>query len=296
MNFYEHIAANKRKTYLILACFFAFVLFLGYAFGFYLGSPPTGMLFALAFGTIYGVIVYFSGREMILTLSHATAAKKSDYPHYINAVEGLALAAGIPTPATYVIDDTAINAFATGISPQKAAITVTTGALERLNRSELEGVIAHEMSHIKNYDIRVMLIVVVFIGIIAMLSDLLLRTVIYGRHDNKDKGNAAAIILLLGVVLAIFSPIIAELMRLSVSRKREFLADASGAQLTRHPSGLASALKKIRDDKEPLVEAANKATAHLYIENPLRTFGGKMNSLFSTHPDINERIKLLDKM
>ncbi len=295
MNFYEHITANKRKTYFILLCFVAFMLFLGYVFGIYIDSPIAGLVFAFVFASVYGIIAYFSGQQMVLTLSHAKPATKKEYPHYINTVEGLSIAAGIPMPATYVIDDTAINAFATGVSPQKAAVTVTTGALKRLNRTELEGVIAHEISHIKNYDIRVMLAVVVFIGIIAMLSDILLRTVLYSRNGRREKGGAP-ILILLGVLLAIFSPIIAELMRMAVSRKREFLADASGAQLTRYPEGLAGALKKIRDDKEPLVEAANKATAHLYIENPLRTFKGRINSLFSTHPDINERIKMLEGM
>ncbi|MBI4441139.1 M48 family metalloprotease [Candidatus Woesearchaeota archaeon] len=296
MNFYEQIADNKRKTNVILACFVFLILFLGYVLGVYVGSPPMGLFVAFMFSLFYGIIIYFSGTQLVLTLSHAVPAKKEQYPHYVNTVEGLALAAGIPTPLMYVINDTAINAFATGLSPKRAAITVTTGALHRLHRTELEGVIGHEMSHIKNYDIRVMLIAAVFIGIIAMLSDVLLRTVIYGRSDRREKGSGAIVLILFGVLLAIFSPLIAELLRLTVSRKREFLADASGAQLTRHPSGLASALKKIRDDHEPLVEAANKATAHLYIENPLRTFGGKMNSLFSTHPDINERIKRLEGM
>lgn len=295
MNFYEHIAANKRRTYLLIACFTAFILLLGYILGFYIGNPPTGIGMAFLFGLFYGGIIYYQGKNIILTTSHAKPVTKKEYPHYINTVEGLAIAAGIPTPEMYVINDSAINAFATGISPKKAAITVTTGALKRLNRSELEGVLAHEMSHIKNYDIRVMLIVVVFIGIIALLSDALLRTMYYGSHRREQRGGNALLILL-GIMLAIFAPFIAELMRLAVSRKREFLADASGAQLTRYPEGLANALKKIRDDKEPLVEAANKATAHLFIENPLRTFGGRINNLFSTHPDVNERIKILEGM
>ena len=295
MNFYEHITANKRKTYFLISCFALLVLFLGYVFGLYLGNSFLGLFISLSVGFFYGFVMYFSGAQMILTLSHAFPAAKKEYPHYINTVEGLALAAGIPPPQAYIIEDSAINAFATGISPGKAAITVTTGALKRLNRTELEGVLAHEMSHIKNYDIRVMLVVVVFIGIIALLSDMLLRTMIYGRGGQREE-KGVGLLVLAGFALALFSPLIAELMRLAVSRKREFLADASGTQLTRYPEGLSSALKKIRDDKEPLVEAANKATAHLFIENPLRVFGGKTNALFSTHPDINERIKRLEEM
>ena len=212
-----------------------------------------------------------------------------------------AIAAGLPKPRCYVIDDTAPNAFASGRNPENSVIVVTTGLLQKLNRAELEGVIAHEMSHIKNYDVLVQTLAVVMVGIVALLSDWTLRTFFWGggRRRSRDRssggGNAAAILIVVALALAILSPIIAQLLRLAISRKREFLADASGAMLTRYPPGLASALKKLSADREPL-EAANKATAHLYIVNPLKDIKGRVNRLFSTHPPIEDRIAALEKM
>ena len=231
-------------------------------------------------------------------MSGAKEVNKKDYPHLVNTVEGLAIAAGIQTPKIYIIEDSAINAFASGRDPKHAAVTVTSGALKRLNREELEGVIGHEMSHIKNYDVRFMMLTVMLVGVIVLLSDLIFRMFWFGprRSNEKGAGGILLIILAVGLILAILSPLIAQLLKLAISRKREFLADANGALLTRNPKGLANALKRIRDDKEPLVEAANKAISPLFIENPLRNIGGKMNSLFSTHPDVNERIKRLEKM
>lgn len=210
----------------------------------------------------------------------------------------MAIAAGVPTPKIHVIDDTAINAFATGRDPKHASLTVTTGAIKRLKRDELEGVVAHELAHIRNYDIRIMMFIVILVGVITLLSDMLLRSFIYGRRAGNRKigGVIGIIIILTGLILAILSPLIAQLIKLAVSRQREFLADTDGALLSRNPQGLANALKKMRDDKEPLVEAANKATAHLFIENPLRTFPSRINELFSTHPDISERIRRLEGM
>ena len=296
MNLYENISSNKRKSIFLIAIFFIIIGFLGYAFGLYIGDAFIGLGFAIVFSTIMALISFYSGDRMILGMSHAVPADRKKYPYLVNTVEGLAIAAGIPAPKIYVIDDSAINAFATGRDPKHASVTVTTGAVKRLKRDELEGVIAHELSHVRNYDIRMMMFVVVLVGIIALLSDFFLRTMIYGkgRKDMKGGGIIGIIIILLGLVLAILAPLIAQLIKLAVSRKREFIADADGALLSRNPDGLANALKKIKDDKEPLVEAANKATAHLFIENPLRTFGGRVNNLFSTHPDINERIKRLE--
>jgi heat shock protein HtpX len=200
-----------------------------------------------------------------------------------------------------VIDDTAPNAFASGRNPENSVIVVTTGLLQKLNRAELEGVIAHEMSHIKNYDVLVQTLAVVMVGVVALLSDWTLRTFFWGggRRRSRDRsgggGNAAAILIVVALVLAILSPIIAQLLRLAISRKREFLADANGALMTRYPPGLASALKKLSADREPL-EAANKATAHLYIVNPLKNIKGRVNKLFSTHPPIEERVAALEKM
>lgn len=296
MNLYEHISSNKRKSIFLITIFFIIIGFLGYAFGLYLGDAFIGLGFAIVFSTIMALISFYSGDKLILGMSSAVPADRKKYPHLVNTVEGLAIAAGIPTPKIYVIDDSAINAFATGRDPKHASVTVTTGAIKRLKRDELEGVIAHEMTHIRNYDIRMMMIVVVLVGIIALLSDFFLRTMIYGkgRKDMKGGGIIGVIIILLGLVLAILAPLIAQLIKLAVNRQREFLADADGALLSRNPEGLANALKKIKDDKEPLVEAANKATAHLFIENPLRTFRGRVNVLFQTHPPIEERIKRLE--
>lgn len=298
-NIYDEISSNQWKTVLIFILFFFMVAFLGLGIGAYLGSLAVGLALTMIFFAIYSPIAYFAGDSMILTMSSAVPATKEKYPYLINTVEGLAIAAGIPMPKIYVIDDSAINAFATGRSPEHAAITVTTGAVSRLKRTELEGVIAHEMSHIKNYDIRVMMLAAVMVGLIALLSDLFLRSVLYGRRgndDSNDRGNLGLFLVIIGLALAVLSPIIAQFIQLAVSRRREFLADASGAMLTRHPAGLASALRAIRDDKEPIVEAANKATAHLFIANPLRNYKGFVAGLFATHPDINERINRLEGM
>ena len=290
---YEHISWNKRKSVFLIIVFFIIIGLLGYSFGLYLGDVFIGIGIAIVFSTIMTLIGLYSGDRMILSMSHAVEADRKKYPHLVNSVEGLAIAAGIPTPKIYVIDDSAINAMATGRDPKHAAVTVTTGAVERLKRDELEGVLAHEMSHIRNYDIRMMMLVVVLVGIIALLSDVFLRSMFYGRGRKDSKNGGAAVLILIGLVFAILSPIIAQLIKMAVSRQREFLADSDGALLCRNPGSLARALEKIKNDHEPLVEAANKATAHLFIENPLRTFGGKMNSLFATHPDISERIKRL---
>ena len=299
MNLYDEISSNKRKSILLVSLFFIVIGALGYAFGLYIGSIFVGVSYGIIISVFVLLVGYYAGDNAILSMSHAVPAEKRKYPFLVNTVEGLAIAAGIPTPKIYVIDDSAINAFATGRDPKHASVTVTTGAIERLGRTELEGVIAHEISHIKNFDIRFMLLVVILVGVIAMLSDISLRSMFYGRGRRDSKsggGGGAAVVMAIGLVLAILAPLIAQLIKFAVSRKREFLADASGALLTRHPKGLADALRKIKNDKEPLVEAANKATAHLFIENPLRAFGGKINHMFSTHPDINERIKRLEGM
>ncbi|MFZ2202745.1 MAG: M48 family metallopeptidase, partial [Microgenomates group bacterium] len=226
----------------------------------------------------------------------AKPAKRSDYFDYYTVAENLSHVALIPMPALYVIEDTAMNAFATGRDPKHAALVATTGILAKLNRTELEGVIGHELSHVKNYDIRLMGIVTVLIGIVTLMADYLLRFSFYGRRRDRDENNQLqAVFMLVGLVLALLSPLIAQLIQLAISRRREFLADASSAQLTKYPEGLASALEKLSHDKEPL-EAANKATAHLYIVNPLKNRHdavGWFAGLFNTHPPIVERIKAL---
>ena len=296
---YEQIAANKRKSALIFFFFLLMIFVLAYAFGALTGMGTGGLVFAALIAGGMSFLGYWTSDSIVLAISRAKPVTKEEYPFLFNVVEGLAIAAGIPAPRCYVIDDTAPNAFATGRTPAHSVICVTTGLLQKLNRVELEGVVAHEMSHIKNFDIRVQTLAVVMVGIIALLSDWIMRSLWWGgrgRRSGRGKsGNLGAVLVVVGIFFAIFGPIIAQLLRLAVSRKREFLADASGALLTRYPAGLAAALRKIADDTEPL-EAANKATAHLYIVNPLKDIKGAVNKLFSTHPPIEARIAALEKM
>jgi heat shock protein HtpX len=234
----------------------------------------------------------------VLTISGARPAdRKREFEFYTTA-ENLALAAGIPKPKLYVIDDTAMNAFATGRDPEHAVVVATTGLLSRLNRTEVEGVIAHELTHIKNYDSLLMSLVVVLVGMVALLADFFLRASFWGG-GRRDRKGGAGVIILIGLIFAILSPIIGQLIKLAISRRREYSADAGAVAITRQPSGLISALKKISIDTEPL-EAANKATAHLYIENPFKNkIGDARNSfseLFNTHPPVEKRIEALEKM
>jgi heat shock protein HtpX len=290
---YEEIAANRRRSWLLIFVFVAFLLLLGWIFGEAYGSGPVGLLIACLVALVISLVTFFHGGRMVLSISRARLVDRRQNPYLANVVEGLAIAAGTPAPKAYIIRDSAPNAFATGRDPQNSSIAVTTGLLDKLDRLELEGVIAHEMSHIKSYDIRYAMLVAVMVGTVALLSDWMRRSFFYrGRRRGKSGGG---IIVLLALVLAILAPIVAQLIRLALSRQREYLADANGALLTRYPEGLASALEKISKDKEPL-EAANKATAHLYIVNPLLEHRGKLNSLFSTHPPAEERIRRLRSM
>jgi len=294
---YEQIASNKRKSFLLVFFFILFVFLLAWVFEQLAGMGTGGLVLAFIIASISAFAGYYASDKIVLTISRARPAAKEEFPYLYNVVEGLAIAAGIPAPRCYVIEDTAPNAFATGRNPKNSVICVTTGLLEKMNRAELEGVISHEMSHIKNYDVLVQTLTVVMVGVIALLSDWILRSFLWGgrRKGGRDKGGAGAILIVVGLILAALSPFISQLIRLAISRKREFLADASGAMLTRYPPGLASALRKLDADTEPL-EAANKATAHLYIVNPLKDIKGKVNKLFSTHPPIEERIAALEKM
>jgi heat shock protein HtpX len=296
---YEQISRNKWKSAALVVFFMAFIFLLTWFFEYVTGWGKGGLVLAVVVSMAMAAAGYYSSDKVVLAISRARPVTKEEYPYLYNVVEGLAIAAGLPAPRCYVIDDTAPNAFATGRNPEHAVICVTTGILEKLNRVELEGVIAHEMSHIKNLDIRLQTVVVVMAGVVALLSDWMLRSFLWGgrRRGSRDSrgGGAGAILILVGLALAVLSPLIAMIIQLAVSRKREFLADASGAMLTRYPAGLASALRKISADTEPL-EAANKATAHLYIVNPLKNIKGGVNKLFSTHPPIEERIAALEKM
>lgn len=296
---YEQISRNKWKSFFLILFFLVLIFALTWVFGELTDLGPQGLILAaiIALAMTWGS--YYYSDKIVLAISRAKPVKKKDYPYLYNVVEGLAIAAGLPKPRCYIIDDTAPNAFASGRNPKNSVIVVTKGLLEKLNRVELEGVIGHEMAHIKNYDVLVQTLAVVMVGVVALLSDWILRSFFWGggrrRTRSKGGGGGAAIFVVVGLVLAILSPLVAQLIRLAISRKREFLADANGALLTRYPPGLASALQKIAADKEPL-EAANKATAHLYIVNPLKDIKGRVNKLFSTHPPIEERIAALEKM
>jgi len=289
-SFYEEIASNKRKSYLLLSLFIAAIIFFGYLAGAFIGNVYVGVILAFIISMIFILIGYYSGDKLVLQISGAVPATKAEHPHLVNTVEGLAIAAGLPVPKVYVIHDRNPNAFATGRDEKHASIAATTGLLELMNRTELEGVLAHEMSHVKNYDVRFMTFVSIFAGIVVLLSDFFVRGFFFSG-GNRDE-NPGVVFLVVGLILAILTPIFAELIKLAISSKREFLADASGAQLTRHPDGLASALKKLKDYKGPALKTANKATAHLFISNPF----GKVSSLFSTHPPLEERIKRLEAM
>ena len=297
ISFYDEIESNKRKSIFLITIVLAMIIFFGYLIGlFFIGVAP-GIILAVIAGIIYTLIGYYAGARLILKTSQAMPATKQMNPFLWNTVEGLSIAAGIPMPQVYIVNDTAINAFATGRDYNHASVTVTQGALDKLNRQELEGVIGHELSHIKNYDIKVMMLTTVLVGFLVLLSDFFLRAFLYGgRRNDKEGAKVPPLFIIIGLAFALLTPLIAQLMKLAVSRKREYLADANGALLTRYPPGLANALKKIRDDKEPLVEAANKATASLWIENPMKNKRVWLSTLFNTHPDINERIKKLDNM
>ncbi|MBP7707996.1 MAG: M48 family metallopeptidase [Candidatus Aminicenantes bacterium] len=301
---YEQISRNKWVSAALVVFFVAFIFVLVWFFEYVTGWGKGGLVLAVAIAMGTAAIGYYASDKIVLGISKARPVAKEEFPHLYHAVEGLAIAAGLPAPKCYVIDDTAPNAFAAGRKPETAVICVTTGLLEKLDRVELEGVVAHEMSHIRNYDVRLQTLVVVMAGVVALLSDWMLRSFMWGggggRRRGRGKGGSGGgegILVLVGLALAVLSPFIATIIQLAVSRKREFLADASAALLTRYPAGLASALRKISADPEPL-EAANKATAHLYIVNPLKNLkgGGGMNKLFSTHPPIEERIAALEKM
>ena len=289
---YEQIAENKRKSIFLLFLFIVFLLFLGWVFGEAYYSGEAGLVLALMVALVISFVTFFYGDKMVLGISQARPVDPKENPYLHNVIEGLAIGSGVPAPKAYIIDDTAPNAFATGRNPQNSAIVVTTGLLQKMDRLELEGVIAHEMSHIKNFDIRYATLVVVLVGTVALLSDWMGRSFFYGRGRRDRRGGGNAIFILLALILVILSPVIAKLIQLAISRQREYLADSSGALLTRYPEGLASALEKISKDTEPL-EVANKATAHLYIVNPLLDHRGKLNDLFSTHPPTEERVKRL---
>ncbi len=293
MNIYQQIASNKRKTLILIALFVVFVIIFGYIISLFFDFGLLGLgVFLIIFGVIT-YISYYNSDKVALALSHAKPATKENYPQLYSIVENLSIGLGQPVPKIYVIEDPAMNAFATGRDPKHSAVAATTGLLQALTKPELEGVMAHELSHVRNYDIRLMSLVVILAGSIAIISDFFLRSLIWGGGDRK---NSNGILIVIALVAAVLAPIAAVLIKLSVSRNREYLADASGALLTRYPDGLASALEKI--SKHSNIKNASHATAHMFIESP---FSGKetrnfFSNLYSTHPPAQERIKRLREM
>lgn len=290
---YKQIDSNKQKTVILMLIFSVFVIVIGYFLSQYTELGYSAIVLAVILSLTMSLISYYQGDKVALTSTGAKPLNKEANLELYRLVENLCITAGLPTPKVYIIHDPAPNAFATGRDPQHASIALTTGLIEKLSRPEIEGVIAHELSHIKNYDIRLMMVVIVLVGIIAILSDIFVRATMFGgrKSDNKNSGGA---MLIIGLVLMILSPFIAKIIQLAISRKREYLADADGALLTRYPDGLASALEKIANYKEPM-QRTSAATAHLFISSPL---SGKksLSNLFATHPPINDRINKLRQM
>ncbi len=302
MTAYTGIESNRFKTWLIMLLFAIFITFVVFIFSNALGfRGPSALGFsgiALIIAGIMNFFSYYNSDKIVMAISKAKQIQKKDNPTLYRTVENLCIASGLPMPKIYIIEDGAPNAFATGRDPQHAAIAFTTGILSKLSKLELEGVTAHELSHVGNYDTRLMTIVSILVGTVALLADFFLRISFYSRGDRDEDRGGQAVFVVLGLVMAILAPIAATLIQLAISRKREFLADASGALLTRNPEELASALIKISNDPEPL-EVANKATAHLYIANPFKDAHKGVSlfaNLFNTHPPIAERVKALRAM
>ncbi len=292
---YQRIESNNRKTFFLIFFFIILVLLLGWLFDYLLNYGSVGIVLALIIAVSMSLSGYYKGDKIVLKISKAKPASKKEYPYLVNIVEALALGDGLPTPNIYVLPDDSINAFATGRDPKHASIAITKGALKKLNRQEIEGVLGHEMSHIKNYDIKLMTVVSTLVGVVAVMSDLALRWVWYGglKKDENNSGGLYLIVMLFGLLLIALSPLIAQIIQLAVSRKREYLADADSALLTHNPKGLISALKKIKVENMPMKHATT-ATAHMYIANPLPKKA--IYNLFRTHPPIDDRIKALENL
>jgi heat shock protein HtpX len=294
---YTQSDTNIKKTYLLISVFLIFIICLGWVFSYVMGSYLI-LIGAIIFSVLMSFTSYWYSDKIVLKMSKARPISKENNLELYRVVENLCITAGLPLPKIYIMDEAAPNAFATGRDAEHAVVVFSQGLLNKLNRSEIEGVAAHELSHIGNRDILLMTVVVVLVGFVTLLADFFLRWSWFGgsRRDSKDSGQIGMVIFVAAIILSILSPLVAKLIQMAISRKREFLADANGALLTRYPEGLASALEKISADTEPL-KAANKATAHLYIANP---FKGKkiswLTKMFTTHPPMQERIKILRGM
>ncbi len=301
-SFYDQIAANRRNSFLMAVFVVAVLGVLGFAIGYAVfGSPAGGVgttVVALSLGGLSGVGTDFAGDSLVLTASAAREVSQEQAPQLFNVVREMSVAANVPMPRVYVIDDTAPNAFATGRDPAHASLAITTGLLEKLDREELQGVIGHEMSHVRNLDIRFSLVVAVMVGAIAILADFFLRFTFWGGGRSRDRnggGGAQAIVFVIAIVLAILAPLISRFIQLAVSRQREYLADVSSVELTRNPHGLERALAKIGADQEVL-EVANRGTQHMYFTNPIKKFEERSSNLMSTHPAIVDRINRLRQL
>jgi heat shock protein HtpX len=303
-SFYEQISANRRNSFFMAALVVALLALLGFTIGYAVSGSIEGAiavtLLATLLGGASGAFTYFAGDSLVLAVSQAREVDETQAPKLMNVVRELSIAANIPMPKVYVIDDTAPNAFATGRDPRHASVAITSGLLEKLDREELQGVIGHELSHVRNLDIRFSLIVAVMVGVIAILADFFLRFTFWGGGRSRDRdggggGGAQAIIFVVAIVLAILAPLISRFIQLAVSRQREYLADASAVEITRNPYGLERALAKISADKEVL-EVANRGTQHLYFTNPIKKFEERSSNLMSTHPAIIDRINRLRQL
>ncbi len=302
--FYQQVAANRRNSFLMAAFVVALLALLGFAIGYAVfgslggGFVTTGA--AVAFGSLAGIGTYFAGDSLVLSVSGARQIDESQAPQLMNVVRELSLAANIPMPRVFVIDDSAPNAFATGRDPAHASLAITTGLLEKLDREELQGVIGHELAHVRNLDIRFSLVVGVMVGAIAILADFFLRFTFWGGGRSRDRdggggGGAQIIVFVIAIALAILAPLISRFIQMAVSRQREYLADASSVELTRNPYGLERALAKISGDREVL-EVANRGTQHMYFSNPIKKFEERSSNLMSTHPATMDRINRLREL
>jgi len=301
---YEQIAANKRKTVLLILGSIVLLGAVGYVLGLWYGSGPAGLVGAVALAVVLSLGSFFGGDRLVLASTRAREVTAQDQPRLHNIVEGLSIAAGIPKPKVYLVPEQAPNAFATGRDPEHSSVAVTEGLLATMNRVELEGVIGHELSHVVDRDILVGTVVATLVGAVVLISEFFMRSWWWGgvrgrRGGDRSGGGVEAIIFAVGLVLLVLAPIIGQIIRLAVSRQREFLADAQGALLTRYPPGLASALRKIGAASGIPMRSANNATAHLWLNQPSRIQGegmGPLEKLFSTHPPIEERIQRLEEM
>jgi len=294
ISFFEQISRNKRNSIILMLAIIAVFVLLAYVIGLIYQQDAFIILIAgIVISILYVWIGYYNSDKIALASVSAKAAPREQYRQYYNSVEGLCLASGMPMPKLHIMQNSEVNAFATGRNPENAVICVTSGALEKLNKSELEGVLGHELSHIANYDIRFMTLVAVLVGMIAIISEIFLRSLRYKNSNSEGKGSA--VFLIIGIVLAILAPIFVQLVQLAISRKREYLADSSSVKFTRYPKGLISALTKIKNEHVPSDELKkfNKATAPLFIADP---FKRRIQGLFQTHPPIEERIKILERM